>query len=50
MKNYFKNLPFNSNQISTFLKKKNIKKKKIGGYYPYNYEVDILNVLKKLEK
>lgn len=50
MKNYFKNLPFNSNQILTFLKKKNIKKKKIGGYYPYNYEVDILNVLKKLEK
>ena len=27
-----------------------IKKKIIGAYYPYNYEIDTLNILKKLEK
>jgi 5-formyltetrahydrofolate cyclo-ligase len=49
-KNYFKNLFINSNNFLKFLKKKNIKKRVIGGYYPYNYEIDTLGILKKLEK
>ena len=49
-KNYFKNLIINSNKILKFLEKKNIKNKIIGAYYPYNYEIDTLDILKKLEK
>ena len=49
-KNYSKNLSINSNRFIKLLKKKDIKKKIIGGYYPYNYEFDILDVLKRLEK
>ena len=32
------------------MKKKNIFGKTVGGYYPYNYEIDILQVLEKFEK
>ena len=32
------------------LRKSKITGKIIGGYYPYNYEVDIIEILKKLEK
>ena len=32
------------------LKKKNFKGKIIGGYYPYNYEIDIMSILEKFEK
>ena len=49
-KNYFKDLHINSNKIIKFLKTVKIKNKVIGGYYPYNYEVDTLELLKKLEK
>ena len=49
-KNYFKGLHINSNKILKFLKTVNINNKVIGGYYPYNYEVDTLELLKKLEK
>ena len=49
-KNYFKNLRINPNKILKFLKTVNIKNKIIGGYYPYNYEVDTLELLNKLEK
>ena len=49
-KNYSKNLSINSNRFIELLNKKDIKKKIIGGYYPYNYEIDILNILKRLEK
>ena len=39
------------NKIYSLLKKKiNLKKKIIGGYYPVNYEVDDLKILKKLAK
>ena len=41
---------FNFNSILEILKKKNIFGKTVGGYYPYNYEVDILQVLEKFEK
>ena len=49
-KNYLKNLAINSNKLLKFLERKKIKNKIIGGYYPYNYEIDTLDILKKLEK
>lgn len=45
-----KNLSINTQKFLKFLKKNKIKSKVIGGYYPYNFELDILNVLKILEK
>ncbi len=36
--------------ILEILKKENIKKKNIGGYFPVNYEIDDLHLLKELEK
>ena len=41
---------FNFDFILSFLKKKKVTGKIIGGYYPYNYEIDILQILKKFEK
>ena len=41
---------FNFDSILNILKKKKISGKIIGGYYPYNYEIDILQILEKLEK
>jgi 5-formyltetrahydrofolate cyclo-ligase len=35
--------------ILEIIKKENIKKKSIGGYYPINFEVDDLDILKELE-
>ena len=52
-KNYFKNLFIDPNKVLKILKileSKQIKNKIIGGYYPYNYEVDTINIVKKLEK
>ena len=49
-KNYSKNLSINPFKFLKYLKKKKFKFKIIGGYYPYNYELDILNILKLLEK
>ena len=47
---------FNSNKfeikfssIINVLKKNKINGKIVGGYYPYNYEVDIIEILKKFE-
>ena len=45
-----KNIQINFNQIIEFLKKEKINKKNIGGYYPVNFEVDDLELLRKLEK
>ena len=47
---FSKELKINFNKILTILNKLKIKNKIIGGYYPYNYEVDSLEILKKLEK
>jgi len=44
------NIQIDFNQIVKILKKEKINKKIIGGYYPVNYEVDDLGLLKKLEK
>ena len=49
-KNYLKSLSINSIKVLKFLKKNKIKSKVIGGYYPFNYELDILGILKVLEK
>ena len=39
---------FDNSRIYNFLKK--YKKNKIGGYFPINYEIDCLEILKKLSK
>jgi len=41
---------FNFDLILDILKKKRVFGKIIGGYYPYNYEIDILNILEKFER
>ena len=48
-KNNTKNIQIDLNQIIKILKKEKIAKKTIGGYYPVNFEVDDLELLKKLE-
>ncbi len=45
-----KNLVLNFSSILQILKKRSIFGKIVGGYYPYNYEINILQVLKKFEK
>ena len=49
-KNYSKNLTINPINFFNFLKINKIKFKNVGGYYPFNYEINILNILKLLEK
>ena len=41
---------FNFDLILNILKKKKVLGKIIGGYYPYNYEIDIFQILEKFEK
>ena len=45
-KNYHKNLSIDFNKLSRFLKRK----KTIGCYYSYNYEIDTANILKELDQ
>ena len=40
----------NLRAILKILKKEKIKGKIVGGYYPYNYELDTMQTLKDLEK
>ena len=49
-RNYSKNLFIEPERILNFLQKKKMNNKIIGGYYPYNYEIATLDILKKLEK
>ena len=44
------NIHINFNQIIKLLKKEKITKKIVGGYYPINFEIDDLELLKKFEK
>ena len=37
-------------EITNIIKKKNLKKPIIGGYFPVNYEIDCLNILRFLDK
>ena len=41
---------FNFDLILDILKKKKVSGRILGGYYPYNYEIDILEILEKFEK
>ncbi len=45
-----KKFNFNFDFILNILKIKKVLGKIIGGYYPYNYEIDILQILEKFEK
>ena len=45
-----KKFNFNFDLILNILKRKKVLGKIIGGYYPYNYEIDILQILEKFEK
>ena len=49
-KNYSKNKVINLNVFFNFLKKFRNNSKVIGGYYPFNYELNIMNILEMLEK
>ena len=49
-RNISKNLSINPIKIFKFFKKKRFKSKIIGAYYPFNYELNILDILKSLEK
>jgi 5-formyltetrahydrofolate cyclo-ligase len=45
-----KNIQINFNQIIKILKKEKITNKIIGGYYPVNFEIDDLALLRKFKK
>ena len=45
-----KNIQLNFKQIVKILKKEKITNKIIGGYYPVNFEIDDLTLLRKLKK
>ncbi len=45
-----KNLVIKFSNIVKILKKEKVNRKIIGGYYPYNNEVDSIQILNKLEK
>ena len=47
--NKFQNLRISLNALLTIIKKEKIRGKLLGGYYPFNYELDILKTLKELE-
>ena len=49
-KNFDKKLKINSYKFISFLKINSPNLKNIGGYYPYNYEIDDLEILNLLEK
>ncbi len=49
-KNNLKNIKIDLTYILKLLKKKKIKGKLLGGYYPYNYEFDTINILRSFEK
>ena len=48
-KKYSKKLSINSKKFFNFLKEKKIHSKLVGGYYPFNYELDIFNILETLD-
>ena len=41
---------FNFDLILDILKKKKVSGRILGGYYPYNYEIDILQILENFKK
>ena len=49
-KNYLNSNQINISPIIKILKKRKFKNKILGGYYPYNYEIDIMPLVEKFEK
>ena len=49
-KNNYKKLKINFSQISEILRKEKKNRKIVGGYYPYNYEIDTIDILEEFEK
>ena len=49
-KNSYKNLKIKFDYVLKLLKKKKINIKLIGGYYPYNHEIDSIKILKRFEE
>jgi len=49
-KNNSKNLEINFKYLYNILKKVKISTKVVGGYYPYNYEINAIRILEELEK
>ncbi len=49
-KNSNKNLEINLSKFFFFLKRNKLKSKKIGGYFPSNFEIDDLKILEMMEK
>ena len=49
-KNYSKYYSISPIKLFKLLEKKKLKSKIIGGYYPFNYELEILNILEELKK
>ena len=49
-KNYLNNDLINISSIIKILKKRKFKNKILGGYYPYNYEIDIIPLVEKFQK
>ena len=49
-KKYSKNLSISFIKLSQLLKKNKFESKIIGGYYPFNHELGILNILEKFEE
>ncbi len=47
-KNFKKSFLIKPDRIFKFLKKEGVNGKLVGGYYPYNFEVDTLEILKNL--
>ncbi len=47
---FFKTSQINFSSIINILRKNKLRTKNIGGYYPYNYEIDIMSILEKFEK
>ena len=47
---YNNNLKIDFNKVFSLIKKNNLNKKSIGGYFPVNYEVDDLEILDKFGK
>jgi 5-formyltetrahydrofolate cyclo-ligase len=48
-KNYIANISLNPNKLFNLIEKQNLSSKVIGCYYPFNYELDILNILEALD-
>ncbi len=47
---YKNNLKIDFNKVFSLIKKNNLNKKSIGGYFPVNYEVDDLKILNEFNK